>query len=124
MINEVMLLSHVRLFVTVWTVAYQAPASTGFFSGKSTGVGCQFLLQWIFPTKGSSPGIESGSSALQADALLFKPPGLGLLLLHSQSTGKEIVTNLSASGTFSPLTSFSTCSQFSLRALRNYREAP
>ena len=41
------LLSHftcVRLFVIPWTVACQAPLSMGF-SGKSTGVGCHFLLQ-------------------------------------------------------------------------------
>ena len=103
-----MSLSHVRLFVTPWTVAYQAPPSMGFFSGKNTGVGCQFLLQWIFPTKGSNPWIEPGSPALQADTLPSEPPGKYLLLLHSQDTGKEIVTNLSASGTFSPLTSLST----------------
>ena len=27
------------------------------FSGKSTGVGCQFLLQGIFPTQGLNPGL-------------------------------------------------------------------
>ena len=37
-------LSCVRLFVTPWTVAYQAPLSMDF-SGKSTGVGCHCLLQ-------------------------------------------------------------------------------
>ena len=38
--SEVMLLSHVRLFATLWTVAYQAPPSMGFsrqeYSTKST----------------------------------------------------------------------------------------
>ena len=41
------MLSHfscIRLFVTPWTVAHQAPLSTGF-PGKNTGVGCHFLLQ-------------------------------------------------------------------------------
>ena len=33
------LLSHVRLLVTPWTTAYQAPPSVDF-RGKSTGVGC------------------------------------------------------------------------------------
>ena len=28
------------------------------FPGKSTGVGCHFLLQGIFPTQGSSPGLS------------------------------------------------------------------
>ena len=27
------------------------------FPGKDTGVGCHFLLQWIFPTQGSNPGL-------------------------------------------------------------------
>ena len=27
------------------------------FLGKSTGVGCHFLLQGIFPTQGSNPGL-------------------------------------------------------------------
>ena len=39
-----------------WTVTYQAPLSMGF-SGKSTGVGCHFLLQEIFPTQGLSLGL-------------------------------------------------------------------
>ena len=46
------LLSHVRLFVTTWTVAGQAPLSMGF-PGKNTAVGCYFL-QGIFPTQGSN----------------------------------------------------------------------
>ena len=40
---KVKLLSPVRLFVTPWTVAHQAPPSMGF-SGKNTGVGCHFLI--------------------------------------------------------------------------------
>ena len=49
-------LSHfscVRLFVTPWTVASQAPLSMGF-SRQETGVGCHALLQGIFPTQGSN----------------------------------------------------------------------
>ena len=41
--------------VTPWTVAYEDPLSMGF-SSKSTGVGCHFLLQGIFPTQGLNPG--------------------------------------------------------------------
>ena len=37
-------LSRVRLFVTPWTAAYQAPLSMDF-PGKSTGVGCHCLLR-------------------------------------------------------------------------------
>ena len=46
--------SHVQLFVTLWTVAHQAPLSRGF-PGKNTGVGCHFLLQGIFLTQGLNP---------------------------------------------------------------------
>ena len=46
-------LSRVRLFVTSQTVAYQACPWDS--PGKSTGVGCHFLLQGIFPTQGSNP---------------------------------------------------------------------
>ena len=49
-------LSRVRLFATLWTVAYQAPLSMDF-PGNSTGVDCHFLLQGIFPTQGSNPGL-------------------------------------------------------------------
>ena len=38
------LLSHVRLFVTPWTVARQAPRPWNS-PGKNSGVGCHFLLQ-------------------------------------------------------------------------------
>ena len=46
----------VQLFMTPWTVALQAPLSMEF-SGKNTAVGCHFLLQEIFPTQGSNPGL-------------------------------------------------------------------
>ena len=39
--------------MTLWTVAHQAPVSTGFV-GRNTGVGCHALLQVIFPTQGSN----------------------------------------------------------------------
>ena len=41
---------------TPWTVACQAPLSMGF-SGKNSGVDCHFLLQGIFPTQESNPGL-------------------------------------------------------------------
>ena len=44
---EVKSLSRVWLFSTPWIVAYQAPPSM-WFSGKSTGVGCHFLLHRIW----------------------------------------------------------------------------
>ena len=49
-------LSRVQLFATPWTVAYHAPPPWDF-PGKSTGVGCHFLLQGIFPPQGLNPGV-------------------------------------------------------------------
>ena len=46
--------SCVQLFATPWTVACQAPLSTGDSPGKNTGVGCHALLQGSFPTQGSN----------------------------------------------------------------------
>ena len=44
----------VKLFVTLWTVAYQAPLPMGF-SRQDTGVGFHFLLQGIFQTQILNP---------------------------------------------------------------------
>ena len=68
--SEVKLLSHVRLFVTPWTVAHQAPLSMGFSRGE-------YWSGLPFPSPGDlpDPGIEPGSPALQADALPSEPPG-------------------------------------------------
>ena len=49
-------LSRVRLFATPWTVACQAPLLWDS-PGKKSGMGCHFLLQGIFPTQGSNPGL-------------------------------------------------------------------
>ena len=48
--------SRVQLFATLWTVARQASLSRDS-SGKNTGVGCHALLQGIFLTQGSNPGL-------------------------------------------------------------------
>ena len=66
-------LSHVWLLVTPWTVAHQAPLSMGFSSMK-TGVGCHFLLQGIFSTRGSNPRVLH-LLHWQADSLPLVPPG-------------------------------------------------
>ena len=52
------------------------PASSvhGDSPGKNTGVGCHALLQGIFSTQGSNPGIEPRSLTLQVDSLPSKPP--------------------------------------------------
>ena len=68
--EEVKLLSPVRLFVTPWTVAYQASLSMGF-SRQEYWSG----LPWPSPGDLPDPGIEPESPALQADALPSEPPG-------------------------------------------------
>ena len=63
-------LSRVRLFVTPWTVAYQALPSMGF-SRQESWNGLPFPSPGDLP----DPGIKPGSPALQADALPSEPPG-------------------------------------------------
>ena len=48
---KVKLFSHVRLFATPWTIQSME------FSSQNTGVGNLSLLQGIFPTQGSNPGL-------------------------------------------------------------------
>ena len=67
-------LSCLRLFVTPWTVAHQAPLSMGILQAR--------ILEWLpcSPSGGlSNPGIEPRSPASQADSLpsepLAKPSG-------------------------------------------------
>ena len=62
-------LSRVRLFGTPWTVAYQAPQSMKFPRQE-------YWCGLPFPSPGDlpNPGIEPGSPALQAEALLSEPP--------------------------------------------------
>ena len=60
---KVKLLSHVRLFATPWTVAYQALPSMD-------SPGQEYWSGLPFPSPGDlpDPGIESRSPAFQADA--------------------------------------------------------
>ena len=64
------LLSHVRLFATPWTVAFQAPPSMGFSRQE-------YCSGVPFPSPGDlpDPGTEPGSPPFQADALTSAPPG-------------------------------------------------
>ena len=64
------LLSPVRLFVTPWAVAHQAPLSMGVLQAR--------ILECVaMPSSGDHPNprIELRSSALQADSLPSEPPG-------------------------------------------------
>ena len=63
-------LSRVQLFVTLWTVACQAPLSMGFpRQGHWSGL--------TFPPPGDlpDPAIEPGSPAFQVASLPSEPPG-------------------------------------------------
>ena len=51
------LLSRVQLFVILWSIACQAPLYPWDSPGKNTLVGCRSLLQGIFLTQGSNPGV-------------------------------------------------------------------
>ena len=68
--SEVKSLSHVRLFATPWTVAYQAPQSMEFFRQE-------YWSGLPFPSPGDlpDPGIKPGSPAWQSDALPSEPQG-------------------------------------------------
>ena len=68
--SKVKSLSHVRLFATLWTVAYQASPSMGFSRQE-------YWSGLPFPSPGDlpNPGIEPGSPTLEADALTSEPPG-------------------------------------------------
>ena len=67
---KVKLLSHVWLFVTPCTVAYQAPPSMGFSRQE-------YWSGVPFPSPGDLPnsGIQPWSPTLQADALTSELPG-------------------------------------------------
>ena len=54
--RKVKSVSRVQLFVTPWTVATRLLCPRDF-PGNSTGVDCHFLLQGIFETQGSNPGL-------------------------------------------------------------------
>ena len=70
------LLCRVRLFATLWTVAYQAPLSMGF-SRQEYWSGLPFPSPRDLP----DPGIEPRSPALEADALTSESPEKLLLIL-------------------------------------------
>ena len=63
-------LSHVRLFVTPWTVAYQAPLPIEFSRQE-------YWSGLPFPSPGDlpDPGNEPRTHALQANSLSSEPPG-------------------------------------------------
>ena len=82
-------LSRVPLFVTPWTVAYQAPLSLGFSRQE-------YWSGLPFPSSGDLPlpRIKPGSPVLQADALPSEPPGKLVIYYSGQkfnSTNSELI---------------------------------
>ena len=69
-----MVVSCVRLFVTPWTIARQAPLSMEFSRRE-------YWSGLPFPSPGDllDPGMEFRSPALQADSLPSEPPGKSML---------------------------------------------
>ena len=66
------LLSHVQLFVTLWTVAPQAPVSMGFFRQEHWRG-----LPFSFPRDLPDPGVESTFPVSPVGRWIFtiEPPG-------------------------------------------------
>ena len=70
-LHKVKLLSRVRLFATLWAVAYQALPSMGFSRQE-------YWSGLPFPSPGDlpDPGIKARSPTLQADSSPSEPPGI------------------------------------------------
>ena len=66
----VLLLSHIPLFATLWTVAHQVPLSMGFLRQE-------YWSGLPFPSPGDlpNPGIKPLSSALAGGFFAAEPPG-------------------------------------------------
>ena len=79
--------SRVQLFVTVWTVAGQAPLSLGFSRLEYwSGLAC--------PPPGDlpDPGIKPTSPALQADTLPPELPGKYIIILDMKRDSAILLT--------------------------------
>ena len=117
--GEVKLLSHVHLFVTLWTVVRQASPSMGFsrqeyWSGVPlpSPLGCHFLLQGIFLTQGSNLGLphcrqvlyplshEGSPTFKQGLAKLKAQLSHILIFIHSEGRTSEPVKLLSCDQLF------------------------
>ena len=69
---------------TLWDAMDCRPPGSfvhGDSPGKNTGIGCHALLQGIFPTQGSNPGLSQCRQIL----LSYEPPGRGLFMIWSYS---------------------------------------
>ena len=73
--RKVKSVSRVQLFVTPWTVATRLLCPRDF-PGNSTGVDCHFLLQGIFETQGSNPGLPHCRQTLYCLSHQGSPSGI------------------------------------------------
>ena len=87
-------LSHVRLFVSPWTVATRLLCWWNF-PGKNTGVGCQFLLQMIFTIQGSNKHLLH-LPHWQVDSLSLTPPGKPQVLTPECGYNADAALNMPA----------------------------
>ena len=85
-------LVHVLLFVTLWTVAYQAPPSMGF-SRQEYWLGLPFPSPEDLP----DPGIKPRSPALEADTLTSQLTGKPLWYIYTMEYYSAVKKNTFAS---------------------------
>ena len=71
------MLSHVRLFVTLWRVAYKAPLSLGF-PRQEYWSGFSFSSPGDLP----NPGMEPVSPALAGGFFTAEPPEMPIYILY------------------------------------------
>ena len=69
------------LFVIPWTVASQVLCPWNS-SGKSTGVGCHFFFQGIFPTQGWNPGLLQCRQILYHLSYWWSPLYWKYIIIH------------------------------------------
>ena len=99
--SETCVLSHIRLFEILWTVACQALLSMGFSRQE-------YWSQLPVPSPGdlSNPGIEPRSPALQAESLPSEPLWKPLVFTgfqKFQASCPDLVTSRGKRGTVSSL---------------------
>ena len=93
------------VFTTPWTLTSTRVPHPWDCPGKSTGVGCHFLLQGIFPTHGSNPGLlpcrqtlyplsRQGSLPPRVMDIKTEINKLKLITLKSFCTAKETIKKI------------------------------
>ena len=119
-------LSHIQLFATPWTVAYQAPLSMEF-PRQEYGVSCHFLLQGIFPAQGSNPCLLHWQTDLlpmshQGSPILIITYLLRELKFHVYNTVLNLHCNLHlvCCNNISKIPLIQICSMFQIKLCLSY----